>query len=322
MKNNTKLDIFLYSLSFIFIIFCIVAGIVYVKTNSRDIFLVKDPNSTDRLISDTSSVLEKGEKKGDLTYTNELPEGFIDPNDYFKEEEIILGENEQRIDETDLKVPITDPLKIYGANESIEVLEEKIIEEEKDKLDDKLLKDILDEARKKRNEGRDEIFTSSFNLLGSSGRYINMSQFIDNRGCVILPFDLSISKDRMKEYVDIYSEYSDEVTVVLLNTSYEAVETREKVYNFFLECGIQSNIDYYYNPMYDFIWGSNLNKKGYLMINNDGYIFKNSSSYDMENLKNDMVLLKENVKLSLDEIEQIKSDFYAGKYNQEIEEKE
>lgn len=319
MKNNTKLDIFLFSLSFIFIIFCIVAGIVYVRTNSRDVFLVKDPNSTDRLIGDTSSILSKGEKQGEITLKNDLPDGFIDPNDYFKEGDIILGENDKRIDETDLKVPITDPLKIYGANESIEVLEEKIIEEEKDKPNDKLLEDILEEARKKRNIGRDEIFTSSFNLLGSFGRYVNMSQFIENRGCVILPFDLSISKDKIKEYINIYSIYGDEVTIVLLNTSYEAVETREKVYNFFLESGIQSNIDYYYNPMYDFIWGSHLNEDGYLMINSDGFIFKNSSSYNIDSLKSDIESLKENVELSLAEIEQIKSDFYAGKYNQETD---
>ena len=122
MQNDKKINIFLGVLCVGFLIFCIFTCIHFTQEKDKTVVLVKDVGYNDRLISDKTDALSNSKSPGELLLKGEIPDGYINPDDYFKDTENILENDDGRIDDIGINSNETNPLPFRKPDEVLEIV--------------------------------------------------------------------------------------------------------------------------------------------------------------------------------------------------------
>lgn len=307
-KRNTLI---LIIIGFIVLMLCICIGIFYNNGTERTVILVKDMQSDEhRVISDKTDGLSKG--KEDLVIKAETPDGLLNPDDVFKNEIPDVNVEDNTEGRTDvIQVPKVDeaPLSLVPPNSDVDIIREEIVEEKP--KEDTNLDELLEEARKKRNEGREEI-ARSYAFLNTYGDYDNINELCYEKGVILIPFSISEDNlDYLKSWESLYKKYNNSVQFVFLNTSFEGMEIYRKVLEKFKDCGIDESYPVFYDLTWDFLLSKKItNDVGYILINCDSYQYKRGNiSEDISNLDVEIDAMLEEIKRFKAEDAKIRSQY-------------
>ena len=168
MRDNKerKTNIILISLSILCLIICLLIIVFNRGVEEKNVVLVKDlQDGESRIISDkTDSLSNTG---GTFVYKAEEPEGLLNPDDVFKEtNNIIIESNTNGRVDNKINRKEENPLELVEPGTVIDVLKEEAIET--DVIEEPTLEELLEEARIKRNSGRQELY-KSFALFNQKG---------------------------------------------------------------------------------------------------------------------------------------------------------
>lgn len=311
MDKDKRNTLILIIMGILVLIICVCIGIFYNTNNEKTVILVKDLQSEEhRVISDKTDGLSKG--KEDLVIKAETPDGLLNPDEVFKNEtpDVNVEDNtEGRTDTIVLPKVDENPLSLVPPDSDVDIIREEVIEEKV--KEDTNLDDLLEEARKKRNEGREEV-SRSFAFLNTYGDYDTINDLCYEKGVILIPFSISEDNlDYLKSWERLYKKYSNSVQFVFLNTSFEGMEIYRKVLDKFKECSIDES----YPVFYDLTWDFMLSKKitddiGYLLINSDSFQYKRGNiSEDISNLDMEIDAMLAEIKLFKAEDAQIRSQY-------------
>lgn len=311
MDKDKRNTLILIIMGILVLIICICIGIFYNTNNEKTVILVKDLQSEEhRVISDKTDGLSKG--KEDLVIKAETPDGLLNPDEVFKNEtpDVNVEDNtEGRTDTIVLPKVDENPLSLVPPDSDVDIIREEVIEEKV--KEDTNLNDLLEEARKKRNEGREEV-SRSFAFLNTYGDYDTINDLCYEKGVILIPFSISEDNlDYLKSWERLYKKYSNSVQFVFLNTSFEGMEIYRKVLDKFKECSIDESYPVFYDLTWDFVLSKKITDDiGYLLINSDSFQYKRGNiSEDISNLDIEIDAMLAEIKLFKAEDAQIRSQY-------------
>lgn len=283
MYNNKKLNIFLILLCFGFLIFCIFTCIYFTQEIDRTVVLVKDAGYNDRLISDKTDALSNSQSPGELLFQGETPDGYINPEDYFKDDTEILDNTDGRIDLSIINSDETNPLTIRDPNEILEVIQEEAKPQEPTDEVQMRVDQLLRKARELRNMGLSDFGLKGVGITSITDGMISVNDVTDNKGGIIVPFSIE-NITVIEPFMQYYSEDVSKVPILFLNTSYSYREKPSEIRNSLKENGMPEDIEFYYDPEYIFMMGAELSSDEYMVFNSDGYLVERRTLDDMSAL--------------------------------------
>lgn len=306
MRDNKerKTNIILISLSILCLIICLLIIVFNRGVEEKNVVLVKDlQDGESRIISDkTDSLSNTG---GTFVYKAEEPEGLLNPDDVFKEtNNIIIESNTNGRVDNKINRKEENPLELVEPGTVIDVLKEEAIET--DVIEEPTLEELLEEARIKRNSGRQELY-KSFALFNQKGDICYSNLLCEDNGAILIPFSVAEDKgDYLKKWEPIYEKYKDTISFIFLNTSFGKLESNSKILQYFESNNINSEYPIYFDDIWNVVDTLKItSNSGYFILNCDSFVYKsNSISVGVDTVEQELnAMLEENKQFKLEDEE-------------------
>lgn len=297
MQNDKKINIFLGVLCVGFLIFCIFTCIHFTQEKDKTVVLVKDVGYNDRLISDKTDALSNSKSPGELLLKGETPDGYINPDDYFKDTENILENDDGRIDDIGINSNETNPLPFRKPDEVLEIVKEEVIPQ--DIADEVKLNqnELLKKARELRNRGLKDLDPTGFSFFSNTVDGPELQDLCNENGGLIIPFSVE-NVNVLEPYVSYYNSHKDDLSFIFLNTSYFMRESRTEVKESLNSIGLSNDCPFYYDSEHFFLAATGLRASNYFIVNSDGFLVSSKSVNDVSNLSEYIDKLYEHSKMA------------------------
>ena len=270
--KDKKINIVLIAISVIVFCVCLFLILTTKGETADTITLLKDMDNNEiRVIDDKTDVYNNSDEV--LYIRNEKPDGYLNPEDVFKQEisKPILGTNENRVDGVYKPNNNRGELKMPEPGEEVIILEEVVVEEEVDKFIPISLNIMLSRLRDYRNS--DYTLTDNGSVLFDINRKsFKLIDIVRDKPVVIIPFSIysESSINVIKQSIPVYEECKDEIQFMYFNTSIEMQERPKDIREKLVSNGLPEDLPIYYDD-FGVVTAPFRNLK-YGIINSDCYI--------------------------------------------------
>lgn len=301
--SNKKLNILLIMIVVLVILISVIVIVVYPKSEDREFILIADNKNSGRLINNKTSITQIDNS---VTYVPGEVDGYISPDDYFKDKgsvDIIPDERtyEKAQDVVNIISEEGEVLPFYEIGEVIKnITSEEVIyaEGSASKTENSELFLKLANLKRQRNDGR-ILLDGSFNI----GKYSLIEYSL--KGCVIVPFkfDSIESINYLQKILPYYMQHKKNINFVFVNCG---GILKGSVNDFLMENNLPDDLPIY-SDEYGQLIGNSLLKNlvngdlGYFILNCDSYVFAAHSqsdnltdmAYEIDNVQSECILFRE-----------------------------